>query len=68
MVLKGKEKGQVFIFLIGHGEGSGVYFSNYEYLENMPENEAVEMVYKYSNFFDVTGIEETSYLKAKRVG
>jgi hypothetical protein len=25
----------------------------YEYLENMPENEAVEMVYKFSRYFDV---------------
>jgi hypothetical protein len=24
----------------------------YEYLENMPEDEAIEMVYKYSAFFD----------------
>jgi len=35
---------------------------NYEYLENMPENEAVEMVYKYSSFFDVPITEETAYL------
>ena len=35
---------------------------NYEYLENMPEDEAVEMVYKYSRFFDVPITEETAYL------
>jgi hypothetical protein len=34
----------------------------YEYLENMPEDEAVEMVYKYSLFFDVPITEETAYL------
>jgi hypothetical protein len=33
----------------------------YEYLENMPENEAVEMVYKYSHFFEVPVSEETAY-------
>lgn len=37
----------------------------YEYLGNMPENEAVEMVYKYSNFFDVPVTEETAYLLVK---
>jgi hypothetical protein len=34
----------------------------YEYLENMPEDEAVEMVYKYSGFFDVPITEETAFL------
>ena len=34
----------------------------YEYLENMPEDEAVEMVYKYSRFFEVPVTEETAYL------
>jgi len=34
----------------------------YNYLENMPEEEAVEMVYKYSRFFDVPVTEETVYL------
>jgi hypothetical protein len=34
----------------------------YEYLENMPEDEAVEMVFKYSRFFDVPVTEETAYL------
>jgi hypothetical protein len=38
----------------------------YEYLENMPENEAVEMVYKYSRFFDVPITEETAYLIFKQ--
>ncbi|MGE5339912.1 MAG: hypothetical protein ACM3SY_00375 [Candidatus Omnitrophota bacterium] len=37
----------------------------YEYLENMPENEAIEMVYKYSQFFDVPVTEQTAYLLAK---
>ncbi|UCH94152.1 MAG: hypothetical protein JSV88_28315, partial [Candidatus Aminicenantes bacterium] len=37
----------------------------YEYLENMPENEAVEMIYKYSHFFDVPITEETAYLMFK---
>ena len=32
----------------------------YEYLGNMPEDEAVEMVYKYSAFFDVPITEETA--------
>jgi hypothetical protein len=35
---------------------------NYEYLENMPEDEAVEMVYKYSRFFEVPITGETAYL------
>ncbi len=34
----------------------------YEYLENMPEDEAVEMVYKFSRFFEVPITEETAYL------
>jgi hypothetical protein len=34
----------------------------YEYLENMPEDEAVEMIYNYSRFFDVPVTEETAYL------
>jgi hypothetical protein len=38
----------------------------YEYLENMPENEAVEMVYKYSVFFDVPITDETAYLIFKQ--
>jgi hypothetical protein len=38
----------------------------YEYLENMPEDEAVEMVYKYSAFFDVPITEETAYLIFKQ--
>jgi len=37
----------------------------YEYLENMPENEAAEMVYKFSRYFDVPITEETAYLLAK---
>ncbi len=39
---------------------------SYEYLENMPENEAIEMVYKYSTFFDVPITEETAYLIFKQ--
>ncbi|MCI0470771.1 MAG: hypothetical protein L0Y73_03840, partial [Candidatus Aminicenantes bacterium] len=34
----------------------------YEYLENMPENEAVEMIYKFSRFFEVPIADETAYL------
>jgi len=34
----------------------------YEYLENMPEDEAVEIVYKFSRFFEVPITEETAYL------
>jgi len=34
----------------------------YEYLENMPQEEAVEMVYKYSSFYDVPISEESAYL------
>jgi hypothetical protein len=38
----------------------------YEYLENMPEDEAVEMVYKFSSFFDVPITDETAYLMFKQ--
>ena len=38
----------------------------YEFLENMPENEAIEMVYKYSRFFDVPITEQTAYLLYKQ--
>jgi hypothetical protein len=31
-------------------------------LKNMPENEAIEMLYKYSRFFEVPVTEETAYL------
>jgi hypothetical protein len=34
----------------------------YEYLENMPQDEAVEMVYKFSRYFDVPVTQETAYL------
>ncbi|MGD2089660.1 MAG: hypothetical protein PVH61_26020 [Candidatus Aminicenantes bacterium] len=34
-------------------------------LENMPQDEAVEMVYKYSRFFDAPVTEETAYLIAE---
>jgi len=34
-------------------------------LENMPQDEAIEMVYKYSQFFDTPVTEETAYLIAK---
>ncbi len=34
----------------------------YEYLENMPEEEAVEMVFNYSRFFEALVTEETAYL------
>jgi hypothetical protein len=34
----------------------------YIYLENMPEDEAVETVFKYSRFFDVPITEESAYL------
>ena len=34
----------------------------YKYLKNMPENEAIEMLYKYSTFFEVPVTEETAYL------
>jgi hypothetical protein len=38
----------------------------YEYLENMPEDEAIEMEYKYSRFFDVPITEQTAYLIFKQ--
>jgi hypothetical protein len=34
-------------------------------IENMPHDEAVEMVYKYSRFFDTPVTEETAYLVAE---
>jgi len=34
-------------------------------LENMPQEEAIEMVYKYSQFFDAPVTEETAYLIAQ---
>ncbi|MCP4154146.1 MAG: hypothetical protein GY757_40850 [bacterium] len=34
----------------------------YKYLKNMPEDEAIEMVYKYSRFFEVPVTEETAFL------
>lgn len=37
----------------------------YTYLENMPEDEAVEVVFKYSRFFDVPVTEVTAYLIAE---
>jgi len=37
----------------------------YEYLENMPEDEAVEMLYKFSGFFDAPITEETAYIMFK---
>jgi hypothetical protein len=33
----------------------------YKYLENMPENEASEVLFKYSRFFDVPVTEETAF-------
>jgi hypothetical protein len=33
-----------------------------KFLKNMPENEASELLYKYSRFFDVPVSEETAYL------
>ncbi|MCP4218393.1 MAG: hypothetical protein GY765_27400, partial [bacterium] len=36
----------------------------YRYLENMPLEEAVEMIYKYSNFFEVPVTGETVYMMA----
>jgi len=36
----------------------------YKSLKNMPENEAVEVVFKYSRFFEVPVTEETAYLIA----
>jgi hypothetical protein len=38
----------------------------YEFLENMPEEEAVEMVCKFSDFFDVPIREQTAYLIVKQ--
>ncbi|MCP4149982.1 MAG: hypothetical protein GY757_19710 [bacterium] len=38
---------------------------NFFFLENMPENEAVEMVFNYSRFFQIPVSEETAYLIAK---
>jgi hypothetical protein len=38
----------------------------YEFLENMPENEAVEMIYKFSHFFEVPVTEQTAYLMFKQ--
>jgi len=37
----------------------------YEFLENMPEDEAIEMIFKYAQFFGVPVTEETAYLMAK---
>jgi hypothetical protein len=37
----------------------------YEFLNNMPEDEAVEMIYKFSQFFEVPMTEEIIYLMAK---
>ncbi len=37
----------------------------YKSLNNMPEDEAVEMVFKYSRFFDVPITEENAYLIAQ---
>ena len=37
----------------------------YKSLKNMPENEAVEMVFKYSQFFEIPVTEETAYLIAR---
>jgi hypothetical protein len=34
----------------------------YKYLRTMPENEAAEMLYNYSRFFEVPVTEETAYL------
>ncbi|MCI0471565.1 MAG: hypothetical protein L0Y73_07910, partial [Candidatus Aminicenantes bacterium] len=36
----------------------------YKYLDNMPEDEAIEMVFKYSSFFETPVTEETAYLIA----
>ena len=38
----------------------------YEFLENMPENEAVEMIYKFSHFFEAPVTEQTAYLMFKQ--
>lgn len=37
----------------------------YRSLKNMPQNEAIEMVFKYSRYFDVPVTEETAYLIAE---
>ncbi len=37
---------------------------NFKYLKNMPETEALEMVFNYSRFFNVPVTEETVYLLA----
>jgi hypothetical protein len=37
----------------------------YYYLDNMPEDEAIEMIYNYSQHFGVPVTEETAYLMAK---
>jgi len=37
----------------------------YNYLENMPEDEAIEVVFKYSRFFDVPVTEEIAYLMVR---
>ncbi|MCP4216364.1 MAG: hypothetical protein GY765_17070, partial [bacterium] len=36
----------------------------YNFLENMPENEAVEMIFKYSRFYEIPVTGETAYLIA----
>jgi len=37
----------------------------YKQLKNMPKDEAVEMVFKYSHFFEIPVTEETAYLIAE---
>jgi len=37
----------------------------HKFLGNMPQDEAIEMIYKYSQFFDVSVTEETAYLLAQ---
>jgi hypothetical protein len=37
----------------------------YEFIGNMPEEESIEMIYKYSQYFEVPVTEETVYLMAK---
>jgi hypothetical protein len=37
----------------------------YTYLKNMPEQEAIEMIFNYSRFFDVPVTEETAFLIAR---
>ncbi|MCU0290343.1 MAG: hypothetical protein MUF15_28685 [Acidobacteria bacterium] len=34
----------------------------YKFLKSMPENESIEMLYKYSRYFEVPITEETAYL------